>query len=168
MTFTTGFGPFGPSGTGNQGANIAGLGGISGYVGPTAALLGVFLDNDVPSNSGSRPLALDFSASGLTPDFLTLAPSLKQIFYIGDGVTGGTIYQQFTAPAGATRLYLGLADGYAFQGAPGYYDDNGGSYTVWVGVNTEPVPGPVPVIGALMAFGQSRRIRRRIRNTKIS
>lgn len=35
-------------------------------------------------------------------------------------------------PAGATRLYLGMADANGFSGQAGTYDDNGGQFTVRV------------------------------------
>src|SRR5262249_39942824 len=57
--------------------------------------------------------------------------ALNQTFFIGDGLTGtgsGSV-QVFHVPDGATRLYLGFADAFFFQGDPGYYDDNTGSLT---------------------------------------
>jgi hypothetical protein len=38
--------------------------------------------------------------------------------------------QQFNVPVGATRLFLGLSDAPGFDGNPGAYDDNFGSFTV--------------------------------------
>ena len=62
--------------------------------------------------------------------FTTLDPQLRQTFFIGDGqTTVGSIIQQFFVPAGATRLFLGFADGDRFQGRPAFYDDNLGSLT---------------------------------------
>ena len=52
-------------------------------------------------------------------------------------------FQEFIAPTGATRLFLGIPDGFGFVGAPGAYDDNDGSYRVRIGVNEIPsVPEP--------------------------
>lgn len=126
---------------GPDGANLAGFStiissfeGISGitHTGPKAMfLVGVFLDTSVPSDPA--PPILDVT----NDSFLTVNPLLGQTFFIGDGLTGtgsGT-QQQFIAPNGATRLFLGLADGSFFQGAPGFYDDNFGSYTVTVDVS---------------------------------
>jgi hypothetical protein len=72
------------------------------------ALIGVFLDASV--SAGQPPAPLDASGSNA---FMTLAPLLHQVFFIGDGLTGtgsGAV-QQFTVPGGATRLALGSSDG---------------------------------------------------------
>ncbi len=84
--------------------------GVSGYNGPINALVGVFLDASTPA--GAAPVALDFSTPGSLAQ-ATLAPQLRQVFFIGDGRTGtgsGTV-QQFVVPAGATRLLLASSDG---------------------------------------------------------
>ena len=63
--------------------------------------------------------------AGLGTTFTTLCPSLKQVFYIGDGLSGsgaGTA-QQFVIPAGATRLFLGTVDGHEWS-------SNSGSFSV--------------------------------------
>jgi hypothetical protein len=77
--------------------------------------------------------------------FATLAPAIGQVFFVGDGLTGtatGTA-QQFRAPAGATRLYLGFADGYRFVGAPGYYGDDSGRMSLVVRGAASAVTAPV-------------------------
>ncbi len=156
VNFFLGFGPpyFGPGGNGAAGSNLTALDGISGYRGPQGPLTGVFLDNSIPS-SGPPPATLDFTPGGLGIDFLTLSPLLRQIFYIGDGLTAGGVFQQFIAPAGATRLFLGIPDGFGFGGAPGAYDDNDGSYRVRLGINQIPAvpePGSVSLMLAGLAF----------------
>jgi hypothetical protein len=64
-------------------------------------------------------------------DVPEMAPELGQLFFVGDGAAGGAV-QVFIVPPGATRLFLGIADGFNFAGPPGYYDDNSGSFTVTV------------------------------------
>ncbi|HKX00766.1 MAG TPA: BACON domain-containing carbohydrate-binding protein [Bryobacteraceae bacterium] len=100
--------------------------GISGIVDghKSMFLAGVFLDDSTPADPA--PASLDFTSN---ENFTTLAPQLRQVFFIGDGLTGdGTgATQQFQVPAGATRLFLGFADAFGFQGDPGYYSDNAGS-----------------------------------------
>lgn len=173
VSFFNGFGGelFGPSGNGAGGSNLAALGGISGYKGPQGPLVGVFLDDTNP-DAGIAPEVLDFSPDGLGIDFLGLTPGLNQIFYVGDGMTSSGVFQQFTAPAGATRLFVGIPDGMEFVGLPGAYEDNDGSYVVRIGVNqvpTIPEPSTVALIGlglaGLMALrrraGTSARRRRR-------
>jgi hypothetical protein len=97
--------------------------GLSSLAAPMNALLGVFLDDSVPS--GQPPTPLDASGSN---DFATLAPLLRQVFFIGDGLTGtGTgAVQRFTVPAGATRLALASSD------ATGGNSNNTGQFNVTV------------------------------------
>jgi hypothetical protein len=137
VNFFNGFGPpyFGPEGAAPA-SSITSLGGISGYIGTQGALVGVFLDNSVPS-SGPAPATLDFS-SVASRNELSISPGLGQVFFIGDGQTSSAVLQQFIAPAGATRLFFGIPDGFGFLGAPGAYDDNDGSYQITVGINEEP------------------------------
>ena len=93
---------------------------------PVNALVGVFLNDNLPTSSGAPP-GLDFRPSGLGTAFLTLNPALKQVFFIGDGRTGnGTgAVQQFIVPAGATRFFLGTVDGFG-------WNTNSGTFSVQV------------------------------------
>ena len=165
VNFFNGFGPpfFGPGGNGLDGSDLFSFGGISGYKGPQGPLAGVFLDNSIPS-AGPAPSTLDFNPAGLGIDFLTLSPALGQVFYIGDGVTGGNVFQEFTAPLGATRLFLGIPDGFGFVNGPGAYDDNDGAYRVRIGVNEVPVPEPTAL--ALLGLGFGVLAFRRMRTTR--
>ena len=82
------------------------------YNGPSDALIGIFLGPSAPTlgTSGGYQGPTDYVAG---PDYQNPAnlgpgsysPALNQIFIIGDG--GG---ETFTAPSGATRLYLAVAD----------------------------------------------------------
>jgi hypothetical protein len=95
--------------------NIAGF-----YKMPGGALLGVFLGPGLPTSNPAPDEVLNFRDIGVArfgmqvgTHFATLSPDLQQIFFIGDGLTGtgsGSV-QTFIAPTGATRLYLGVADG---------------------------------------------------------
>ena len=115
--------------------------GISDIIAPINALIGVFLDNSQP-DSTPAPAPLDFSAIGL--NFSSLAPQVKQVFFIGDGLTGtgsGAV-QNFIVPAGATRLFLGPQDFATFN--------NSGSFTVTV----QAVPEPSTILGlGVLGFG---------------
>src|SRR5215469_12261603 len=104
--------------------------GISNANMPHNALLGVFLSGSQP-NLLPAPAELDFSTLGT--GFVSLAPELQQVFFIGDGLTGtGTgLTQDFIAPAGATRLYLGTMDWI-------WWFDNEGSFDVRVQSVPEP------------------------------
>ena len=66
-----------------------------------------------------------------------LSPALKQVFFIGDGLTGtgtGTT-QTFVVPAGATRLFLGVSDGV------GWFN-NSGAFNATVSISAAPAPPP--------------------------
>jgi hypothetical protein len=117
------------------------------YNGPADALLGVFLNSGAgaPAINGSGvPTGfvpgLDYQANSNGNEGLgSYSPTLNQIFFIGDGLTGtgtGTV-QQFTVPAGATGLYLGVAD------SVGASTGNEGSITADVnGAGSSVIPEP--------------------------
>jgi len=97
----------------------------------TMFLVGVFLGAKLPAKA---PATLDFSAEATGTKFAKLEPVLGQVFYIGDGKPGdppGDTHD-FVVPKGATRLCLGYADGFGFQGTPGAYGDNKGGLSVTV------------------------------------
>jgi len=74
-----------------------------------SCLIGVFLDGSVPTSSPA-PAATSF----LTPasqNYVEIAPLLKQVFFIGDGLRTNGDPQRIIAPAGARRLFLGTSDG---------------------------------------------------------
>jgi len=150
ISFFNGFGGtiFGPGGNGLSGSNLTALDGISGYLGPQGPLAGVFLDDSIPN--GSAPATLDFTIGGLGTEFMSLSPMLGQVFYIGDGKTTLGDFHTFIAPANATRLALGIPDGFGFVGAPGAYDDNDGRYQIRLGINEIP---DIPVPAAIWLFG---------------
>jgi len=127
--------------------------GIGDYTGPSDALIGVFLDNSLPSGVGG-PASLDFTGAN---NFASLSPLLNQIFFIGDGLTGtgSGAEQQFTAPAGATRLFLSVAD------SVGGSQNNVGSLTVDV-ITPEPsafAPGVLACL-AMLRVARKRRASR--------
>lgn len=164
ISFFNGFGGtiYGPEGNGVAGSSsITAFGGISGYLGTQGALVGVFLDNNIPSTGA--PATLDFSSGGFGTNFLSLSPGLGQVFFIGNGVTSSNVLQQFVAPTGATRVFLGITDAFGFNGAQGAFDDNDGSYQIRVGINEDPnnpitnrVPEPATWALILLALVASR------------
>lgn len=123
----------GPDGVPESNSKIDGLEGISGYNGPNGALVGVFLGARNLKNQPA-PDPLDFTNAGIGVEFVWLAPKLGQVFFIGDGLagTGSGSAQVFVVPGGATRLFLGIADGADFAGAPGCYNGNVGSFAAQV------------------------------------
>ena len=143
VTCCTGLSPrpySGPEG-GNQlpgGTNISAYGGLSGVANPDKQmfLVGVFL--------GAKP------PSGVAPatDTETRKPALAQVFYVGAGPL------LVDVPTGATRLFLGFADGFGFTGPAGHYDDNEGS--VQINVSTPGVAAPKPAGKLSMSLSRHR------------
>jgi hypothetical protein len=113
--------------------------GIATVTAPLNSLVGVFLANTQPSLTVA-PAGLDFSVIGL--NFTTLAPSLKQVFFIGDGTTSTAVVQKFTVPAGATRLFLGTMDGFEWS-------NNSGQFVVTVTGVPEPGTFVLLIVGVL-------------------
>lgn len=132
---------------------------LSGITAPNAGfLVGVF----VPSGgvSGPAPAALNYA----TTSDATYLPLLDQVFFIGDGLTGDGAgsTQTFNVPVGAGTLYLGFTDAAGYNGAPGSYGDNSGSfnasYAVTTAASTAPEPSSYVLIGGgLMVLGLLRR-----------
>jgi hypothetical protein len=129
----SGEGGFGPDGGDCAGGNtdLKPAGKIAGIIAHdrTLFLVGVFVGAKLPAKA---PPVLDFSPDKQGTGFKELAPALGQVFFVGDGLTGtgSGDPQAFRIPAGATHLYLGYADGFGFQGTPGYYADNKGGLEV--------------------------------------
>ena len=87
-------------------------------------MVGLFLGPDQPDEFDA-PETLDFSEDGNVLgglNYLTLAPELQQLFFIGDGQTDEGVQQEITVPEGATRLYLGTTDGYGWYNNSGFFD----------------------------------------------
>lgn len=143
--------PNGPDGAAFTGVEaLPQYGGLAGCDFPSRGhyLVGVFLDDSEPADPPPDSLVL--------PDgsFLDLFPDLRQIFFVGDGLTGegsGTV-QTFHIPDTATRLFLGFSDRCSVSpNVPGWYDDNSGTvsgtvtFSTAVGVGPERLPGLQPL-----------------------
>lgn len=135
----------GPEGVPLLTLNLDSVGGISGYQGRQGALTGVFLDDAVPANAPA-PSSLNFTPFGLGRNFASLAPELGQVFFIGDGQTDGGLLQEFIAPVGSTRLFLGVPDSFLFADVPGAYEDNQGSYQITLNLSSSSAAIPEPSI----------------------
>lgn len=102
--------------------NLAGgENGIADIRVPGNSVIGVFLDNTVPSTHSTVPATLNFSTAA-SRDFHTLQPQLRQPFFIGDGRTSTGEVQQFVVPSGATRLYIGTMDSYEWNNNVGGFN----------------------------------------------
>jgi hypothetical protein len=129
----------GPAGDNVGPTDVESLEGISGIFHRTNGmfLVGVFLTDESPSSPA--PARLNFSpfeipqpGTVLVPDgeeFDELAPEIGQTFFVGDGKG-----RSYVVPAEATRLFLGFADAFGYEGCPGWYGNNAGHLTVKVKV----------------------------------
>jgi hypothetical protein len=138
---------------GNSGLDMTNYGdGISSPLGVRFnALYGVFLDAQDPTGL-LTPAQLDF-AGNLA--FMSLSPGLRQIFFIGDGLTSDSnaglfdgTRQNFIVPTGATRLFLGTGDSFE-------WNNNSGTFNVGIEVlpaGQVALP-PTLALVALAAFG---------------
>jgi hypothetical protein len=124
---------FNPSFFGPDGSSFGGHrnteNGISGTTNNVAALVGIFLGPDRPDLSLAPPDTIFFPVH---QDYTLLSPGLRQVFFIGDGLTSMGVQQQVMVPDGATRLFLGVTDIFSVNG------DNAGNFEVFVAV---PEPG---------------------------
>jgi hypothetical protein len=156
----------GPCGDDGYPTELTAVGPISGINDPSNDFLtGVFLGPAQPT--GAPPPALTFKTGQNGAQYSSLSPRLQQTFYVGTGrgVTAGTVQlSQVDVPAGATRLALGVADGYSFEGTPGYYSDDGGSYQATIEIAPAKVPGCPPPTGSvtgtslgLLRLGMTRK-----------
>jgi len=89
-----------------------------------------------------RPPTSEVHRTGDT-DFTTFSPQLKQVFFIGSGITKSGIVRKFLIPSGATRLFLGTMD--AFD-----WCDNIGSFSVTV--NLEGVTSDMYSVDSNISF----------------
>jgi len=149
----------GPDGGNFSGdTNIPSLGPISGFNAPLSGhLVGLFIEaGDISALSAPGAASYpDLASFGQT----NYSPLLRQVFFIGDGLTGSNsgATQTFDVPDGAGFLVLGIADAFGFNAAAGYYDDNVGGYDVNFAV--VPTPGAMSVAGLSLAIAGRRRRR---------
>ena len=146
--------PAGADGS-NYAVDVDGFGGVSGIVVNRFLFLGGVFLGDAPLDTPA-PSPLDFR-SGMGVNFLSLAPQIGQLFFIGDGRQGidepGGALQTFIVPDGATRLFLGFADRGSESAEPSFYNDNGGSLTATFEVSAPTAAAPEPASAVLLGTG---------------
>ena len=142
-TPSLGTGPEGKVSTSITSEPEYGLFGVSLLNARLNMLVGVFLSDDVP-DPGSTPASLDAIAG----DNMT-SPLLNQTFAIGSSL------EDILVPVGATRLYLGLHNGWE-------WNNNAGSVTA--SIHGVPEPTTIVIWSLLATLGLSvgwRRHRRK-------
>lgn len=137
--------------------NIPSLGPISGYAAPLSGhLVGLFIEaGDISALLAPGGISYpDLASFGQS----SYSPGLRQVFFMGDGLTGtgSGSTQTFNVPDGAAMLVLGIADAFGFSGPAGWYSDNVGGYTVRYDI--VPAPSAAALLG-LSALGLKRRRR---------
>lgn len=135
---------FGPNGIGFTRHREGAEHGISDIVAPMDALIGVFLSDERPDKS-KPPRRLDLRA--IQGDFSSFSPQLKQVFFIGTGRTGRGVPRRYLVPAKATRLYLGVMDGYE-------WNNNSGSFTVTLAIERDRVDTEMFTVDASISFAK--------------
>jgi hypothetical protein len=119
--------------------------GIAGAIAPMDALMGVFLSDERPDRS-KAPRSLDYRVN--RGDISSSSPQLKQVFFIGDGKTSSGALRRYLVPAKATRLYLGVIDGYE-------WNNNSGSFTVTVAIERDRVDSAIFAVDSSITPGVS-------------
>lgn len=141
-------------------SSIEGLNGLSDAHGNTQLPLAAVFTTDTDPFGQTAPAAL---APWDAANPLSVAPGLHQVFYVGDGRSGfnnaGGSLLQFSAPAQATRLYIGLVDAGNFFGISGWYQDNPGQMdaTVLLSAVPEPATWGLALAGLLLVGAVARR-----------
>ena len=106
-------------------SNYAGAeNGKSDLVAPINSVVAVFLgDNEGNDDDKKVPETLNFTTPE-SRDFSVLKPKIGQVFFIGDGLRSNGEPQQFVAPPGAKKLYLGTMDGFEWNNNVGGFEVN--------------------------------------------
>jgi hypothetical protein len=115
-----------------------------------------------PANFGTTPVGT-IEATLSSGDFIRLGPSQKRLT-LPSGYISGASLSTTSFYASRTLADLGITPN--FRGSLGTWDVVNASGLKFDEVQFAVVPGPLPILGAGVAFGFSRRLRRRISESK--
>jgi hypothetical protein len=118
--------------------------GISDIHAPMDSLVGVFLGDEPPDRSAA-PKELKVKNAGR--DLKLVTPQLKQVFFIGTGKTKAGVTRRFLVPNGATRLFLGVMDGWD-------WNNNNGEFRVVITLERAAVSSSLFSVDSKMAFAE--------------
>jgi type II secretory pathway pseudopilin PulG len=93
--------------------------GKADIIAPYVSVIAVFLGPN-QADPSSVPAALDFRTKA-SRDFKEINPKIAQPFFIGDGRDDDGRTQKFVVPPGATRLFIGVMDGYEWGNNTGSF-----------------------------------------------
>lgn len=123
---------------------------------------GVGPDANGPNGGGyAGPQADNISGYGNVGAYTGTSMELVGVFNVGGvwSIIQIGAADTLIVPAGATKLYLGLADALGFVGVPGWYNDNSGSFDVQI--TATPLPATLPLfaggLGIIGLIGRRRR-----------
>jgi hypothetical protein len=94
--------------------------------------------------------------------------SLTNLILNGSALSINTLTSSSSSSITRGINYLvvsGITGDFTLTGTNSFVGDPGGNWQIKAGItpNIPPVPGPLPVLGGMAAFGWSRRLRRRLR-----
>jgi hypothetical protein len=115
---------------------------------PINALVGVFGTDSAPDPLAT-PTLLDYRSGGNVvggTGVSSQSPLLQQVFFLGDGRDALGNPQTIVVPDGATRLYLGVADGWDWA-------NNRDGYDVTFQIQGTEVPEPGSLLLGGLALG---------------
>ncbi len=82
-------------------------------------MAGVFLTNNAPDTTSAPSGAVDWAQASQKNQAQYSNLQVQAPFMIGAGVTTSGVTQKFLVPPGATRLFLGIWDGYQYYNNAG-------------------------------------------------
>ncbi|MCP9932390.1 hypothetical protein KBZ08_00510 [Cyanobium sp. Candia 9D4] len=167
--------PFTSTVVGATGVFIPPFTGGADFLGVTSPT--VLFTYEAPVAPGAAFYTIGSNASFTYSNGVTIGLFAGDRFLVSQGAPVGGIFTvnvdlQQNRPPAATAFVNGLSVPVVVTGGGFTFQDTSanttGSYSGQVDVSTENVPGPLPILGAGIAFGYSRRLRKRVKSAAVS